>query len=157
MARRRHHRSNPRRHHRRRFRRNPGLTRGFTGNIMKGIKGGTGVVLGKAAVRAIPTLVRLPTTGIMGAAVQGITGVLLAPMVSRFLGGEWGTAFLYGAFAAPIESLIVGMNVPVLGPALSAYPGEGMGAIPGPGITALAAPAVLPGFTFDEEESALVQ
>lgn len=114
---------------------------------MRGIKGGTGVVLGKAAVRALPSLVRLPTTGVMGAAVQGVTGVLLAPFVSRFLGGEWGTAFLYGAFAAPIESLIVGMNIPVLGPALSAYPGEGMSAIPGPGLNTLAAG----GFIEDEE------
>lgn len=149
MARR--HRSNPRRHHRRRFRRNPGFTRGLTGNIMKGIKGGTGVVLGKAAVRAIPALVRLPVTGVMGAAVQGITGVVLAPIVQKFLGGEWGTAFLYGAFAAPIESLIVSMNIPVLGPALSSYPGEGLSAIPGPGISALSAGG------FIEDEEVLVQ
>lgn len=120
-------------HRRRRFSHNPFRVRGMMGNVMKGLKGGTGVVLGKAAVRALPTLVRLPTAGVLGAAVQGLTGVILAPVVQKFLGGEWGTAFLYGAFAAPIESLIVGMNIPLLAPALSAYPGAGLSAYPGGG------------------------
>lgn len=146
--RRRRHRANPRAA-RRRHRRNPGGTfgrRNWMGSIMKGLKGGTGVVLGKAASRAIPTLLRLPRAGILGSAIQGLTGVLLAPVVQKFLGGEWGTAFLYGAFAAPIESLIVGMNVPILSPALSSYADE-VSAIPN-GVTTMG----LPGFTSDEED-----
>jgi hypothetical protein len=140
----------------RRHRRNPfmGGRGGMFSAVKRGIIGGTGVVLGKAASRAIPTLVNLPRTGVLGAAIQGATGVLLAPFVTKFMGGEWGTAFLYGAFAAPIESLIVGFKVPVLAPALSSYPDE-LAALPSrggtPSLEAYSGSGML------DEESAFVQ
>jgi hypothetical protein len=152
MARRHH-----RRHRKRRFRHNPpggGFARGMMGRVMEGLKGGAGVVLGKAAVRAIPTMARLPRTGPVGIAVQALVGVVVAPFVDRFLRG-WGKPFLYGAFAAPLESVVVGLNLPIIGPALSSYPDE-LSAIPAT-VTSLGDAGAPPGFMIDDEEQALVQ
>jgi len=139
----------------RRYRGNPpAFARGLMGRVMEGLKGGAGVVLGKAAVRAIPTIARLPRTGPIGIAVQAGVGVILAPFVDRFFRG-FGRPFLYGAFAAPLESLVVSLNVPVIGPALSSYPDE-LSAIPAT-VTALGGVDAAPGFMIDDEEQALVQ
>lgn len=125
------------------------------GRVMEGLKGGAGVVLGKAAVRAIPTMVGIPRTGMLGIGAQAAIGVVLAPFVDRFLRG-WGKPFLYGAFAAPLESLAVSLNLPVVGPALSSYPDE-LSAIPAT-VTALGGGVdAAPGFMIDDEEQALVQ
>ncbi len=40
----------------------------------------------------------------------------------QLFGAKVGEMMLIGALTAPIESVIVAANVPVLGPALSAYP-----------------------------------
>jgi hypothetical protein len=149
--RRRHHR---RRHGRRRFRSNPAFARGLMGRVMEGVKGGAGVVLGKAAVRAIPQMVGIARTGVVGIAAQAAVGVMLAPFVDKMLRG-WGKPFLYGAFAAPLETFAVSLNLPVIGPALSSYPDE-LSAIPAT-VTALGDAGAAPGFMIDDEEQALVQ
>lgn len=147
-----------RRHHRRRFRHNPlGLRGGIVQRVTEGVKGAIGVVAGKVASRAIPTMIGLPRTGTMGIAVQALTGVVLAPFVGRMVGGDFGKAFLWGAFASPVESLVVRLNLPVVAPALSSYADE-VAAIPyAPGAMSAALGAGMPGFTIDEEEAALVQ
>lgn len=149
--------ANPRRHRRRRgFRRNPISFGGITSRIKDGLKGGLGVVVGKAAARAIPTMLGQSRSGVLGLALQGLVGVFVAPFAAKFGGAEFGKAFLWGAFAAPIESAVVGFNVPLLAPALSAYADADLSAIPYvPG--ALSAPPGMPGFTTDDEEMALVQ
>lgn len=126
VARRRHHR----RHHRR-FHRNPLVSaRGLTGRVMDGLKGGAGVLIGDAAAGAVTNLV--PVAAIQAGPLQGVAealvGVFGAPFVARWLGAEWGKAFLWGSFARPMRRIAVGL--PVLGPALAAYPGN-LAAYPG--------------------------
>lgn len=138
---------------RRGFRRNPIL--GGRGNLMRtvteGVKGGLGVLAGKVAARAVPTLIGQPRTGMVGMAIQAAVAIVLAPMVGRFAGGEFGKAFLWGSFASPLESVVVKLNLPVIGPALSSYADE-LSAVPYvPG--ALAGPrGALPGFSVSEED-----
>lgn len=153
--------ANPRKRHRRRgFRRNPlslGGRGGIMGKVMDGLKGGVGVVLGKAAARAVPTFIGQDRTKPIGIALQALAGIILAPIVGRFGGGEIGRAFLWGAFAAPIEGFVVGANIPMLSPALSSYPEE-LSALPYvPGALSAGPGAGMPGFTIDEEEASLVQ
>lgn len=135
--------------HRRRYHRNP-LGGGMMRRVTEGLKGGVGVVLGKAAARAIPTFIGQPRTGPIGIGLQALAAVVLTPVVAKFAGGEFGKAFLYGGFAAPLEGLAVGMNIPILSPALSSYPDE-LRAIP-------YVPGALRGLSVmsDEEDSGIV-
>lgn len=151
-----------RRHHRRHFARNPmnigGLTHGIGGRLTEGLKGGAGVVLGKAVVRTVPGFLKMDKSSMLGLLVQPIVGIVAAPFIDRFLKGM-GKPFLYGAFASPLESLVVKFNIPIIAPALSSYADE-LAALPGKGISTLSGPAAIqyaPGFSIDEEEQALVQ
>lgn len=150
-------RHNPpgRRHARRRFRRNiPAFARGWMSTAVTGLKGGAGVVLGKAVGRSVPAIIKQDKNSLIGIAIQLAVGVFVAPFVSKFAGPVVGNGFLYGTFASPIESQVLKMNLPVISPALSSYADE-MNAIPV--VRSLAAPAGMPGFTIDEEEQMLVQ
>lgn len=95
----------------------------------EGIIGGAGVVLGKGISRAVPTLIGQSRTGVLGIVISGLAGIFLSPIVKKIGGSDLGTGFLYGAFAAPIESFVVGMNIPILSPSLSSYADE-LAAIP---------------------------
>lgn len=113
------HRRSSRRHGRRSFRRNPGGGfRGIIGTIMDGVKGGLGVVAGKAISRAVPALVGIQPTGYLGLGVQALVGVGAYMAADRFVGREPARTVLYGAFGGVIESIVRGWNVPVLSPAL---------------------------------------
>lgn len=88
---------------------------------MEGARGAVGVTVGKAAARAIPTQLGLPTTGPMGIATM--LGVALAlGMAADKVSKKDAPFVLAGALSAPIEGLIRDLNVPVLSSALSAYP-----------------------------------
>lgn len=104
---------------------------------MDGIKGGAGVVLGEAAAGAIPNLLPVAAlqSGPLNVVAQAAVGIFLAPFVGRTLGGEYGKAFLWGAFARPLRNLVQQLGVPILAPALAAYPGN-LAAYPG-GLAAL--------------------
>lgn len=145
---------------RRHFRRNPigfGGRGGIVGKVMDGLKGGVGVVLGKATARAIPTFIGQDRTKPIGIVLQALAGIVLAPIVGRFGGGEIGRAFLWGAFAAPIEGFVVGANIPMLSPALSSYPEE-LSALPYvPGALGAGPASGMPGFTISEDEEAFIQ
>lgn len=127
------HRGRARRH---RFGSNPPrFTRGLTGRIMDGLKGGAGVVVGEALAGMVPRLIPVAAlqSGIGNAAAQALTGVFLAPIIGRFAkSSEIAKAVLWGAFARPLRTLAVSSGFPILAPALSAYPGN-LAALPTPG------------------------
>lgn len=106
---------------RRSYRRNPPRL-----NIMKqlteGAVGAFQVLSGKAVARIVPQTVGLPTDGAAGLATQAGVAVVLGMLANRMLGREAGKMILVGALTAPVESFIVGANIPLLSPALSAYP-----------------------------------
>lgn len=103
---------------RRSYRRNPArpdvvkmLTRGtFTA---------TQVLFGKAATRAAPELLNLPRAGNPGLAVQVAVALALGYISEMFFSKTTAAAILAGGLTAPVETLIVGANVPYLSQYLS--------------------------------------
>jgi hypothetical protein len=117
--RRRRRRGNPFRAHRRRRRSNPfgGLTRGLGAQLMQGATDAVGIVAGKAASRALPQLVGLSQTGIVGVAIQAGAAV-----AAGFLGGKvnrnFGRMVLAGGLAGILEGYIKVANIPVISASL---------------------------------------
>lgn len=131
-----------------------------------GVKDAGGILLGKAAARAIPVQFGLPKQGAIGLGVQAGVGLAAAMLADKFLGREMGRMVLAGALSAPMETLVVSAGIPFLSPALSpvsqmgdlgAYAGTPLGVYAGAGRRALAGysetlpPAPLP-LSEDEEE-----
>ena len=107
---------------RRRYRRNAGFRFGGGGMVNKIIgaaKNAGYVVVGKAIARGVPRMVGLPTTGLMGTAVQALAGIFLAPIVGKFIGRGSEPFIIAGALVAPMEQLLAGL--PVVGPLLGEY------------------------------------
>ena len=115
-----------RRHHR--HRRNPfGIsTRGITGRLVDGFKGGLAVLGVEAVSAAIPKLVPVAAiqTGFPSAAAEALTAVLTAPLVAKLIGSRWAQVYLYGGFARPLKGLVIGANIPFVSGALASYPGS---------------------------------
>lgn len=91
---------------------------------MDGARGAVGVTLGKAAARAIPQQLGLPTTGPIGIATM--LGVALAVgMVGDKVSRRDAPFLIAGALSATIEPMIRDLGIPILSPALAgiaAYP-----------------------------------
>lgn len=108
----------------RRYRRNPG---GFGEDIMSRVVDGSiaavQLTVGKAASRAVPQLLNLPSGGPVGVAIRAGTGVGLGLVVDNFMGGDLGERILEGALQGALEDVIVGYNLPFIGPALARAPG----------------------------------
>lgn len=106
----------------RRRRRNPpaGLSpRAIGKTLAQGVKDASGVLLGKAAARAVPQYFKLPQSGIAGLAVQLGVAIATGLAAHRFVNRDYGRFVLAGGISAPLETFIVAKNFPVLGPALS--------------------------------------
>lgn len=104
---------------RRTYRRNPKFKPVQT--LTDGAVDALAAVLGKAAARAIPQQVGLPTSGTMGLATQAGVAIVVSMVADRVWGKK--AAFVTaGALMAPIETAVRDMGVPVLSPALSSYP-----------------------------------
>lgn len=131
-------RANPFR--RRRHHRNPfgGGMRGIGGKVMDGVKGGLAVLAGEAAASAIPKLLPIAAiqTGMLNAVAEAAVGVLTAPFVAKVVGQKWAQIYLYGAFSRPLKGFIVSANLPIISPALAAYPGSMLQALPVPALSA---------------------
>lgn len=109
-----------RRHARRRsYRHNPGAT-GLLPMLMQGVMDAGQIVLGKAAVRALPALLKLPSEGAIGIGIQAATAVGLGFAAEKVKRGA-GRMVTAGALAAPIESFVKSLNVPILSTALGDY------------------------------------
>lgn len=125
---------------RRRYRRNPPILRGALRTIQQGVFDAGGVVIGKAVARIIPQTLKLEKEGTTGLLVQLGTAVgvgIIGDMLK--LPRDFVRMLVAGGLAAPAESLVVSLNIPILSPALA---GNGLGAYPRrlPGMGAYAEP-----------------
>lgn len=107
---------------RRTYRRNqPAMVK----NLSEGAISAFQVLAGKAAARTVADQVPIPggRDSASGIAIQAVVAVLIG-MFGRQLGFGASTAKMLtaGALTAPVETIIVGANVPFLSPALEAYP-----------------------------------
>lgn len=104
------------------FRRNPG---GAVGSLMglgkQGLKDAAGVIVGKTATRIVSGLIPFgAATGIVGTLKQVLVAVGVGYGANRVMGREFARMVVAGGIAAPLETLLKGLNIPVLSPALSA-------------------------------------
>jgi hypothetical protein len=81
-----------------------------------------GVIVGKAASRALPTLVNLNQSGPVGLLVQAGAGLVAGYALAQVVGRDFGVAVIAGGFAAAGESVIKTANIPILSPALGEVP-----------------------------------
>lgn len=113
---------NPRRRGRR-YRRNPGR-RGFSvqGIMRQAIDGAQDalwIVGGKAVTNALPNLVGLSPTGALGIAVKAASA-LGAGFLFGFVSPNAAKLATAAGFAAILEPIIKGLNIPIISPALAA-------------------------------------
>lgn len=96
------------------------------------------VLVGKAATRSVPQLLKLPQEGNTGLAVQIGTALLVGYAAGMFLSPSAAAAILAGGLTAPLETALVAYDVPWIGKALSptsttaAVQGYAMGRYPRP-------------------------
>lgn len=115
----------PRARVRRRRRNPPRLSvKGITKSLTEGAQDAVLVLTGKAAVRTIPTLARLPQGGNMGLAVQALTAVGVSILAKGMVSPARAKMILAGGLSAPIETLIISYQVPFLAPALQGVTGD---------------------------------
>ena len=92
------------------------ITRSLTTGAMDALL----VIVGKAGARTIPAMLpNLPKEGNIGLAIQALTAVVLGLVADMVLSPAQAKIILAGALTAPIETLVVAMNVPFLAPALA--------------------------------------
>jgi hypothetical protein len=111
---------NPRRHLRRyRRRHNPGFSaRGIMGRVTQGAVDGIWIVGGKAVTNALPSLIGLAPTGALGLGVKALAAVA-AGYVFGMISPNAGKLATASGFASIYEPFIVGMNLPLISPALA--------------------------------------
>lgn len=105
--------------------------------LTEGATGALAAIVGKAAARAIPQQFGLSTVGTMGIATQGGVALLLGIVASKLPMARKHAPFIVaGALMAPMEEIVRSLNIPVLSPALAAYPGYPMLPSGGPSLAA---------------------
>lgn len=110
-----------RRRRRRHYRRNPGAVRGLMQIATQGVKDAAGVVIGKAATRTVSGLIPFgANTGIVGALKQVVVAVGVGYGAHRFMGKDFARMVVAGGIAAPLETFVKSLNIPLLSPALAA-------------------------------------
>ena len=105
-------------------RRNP-RRRGIVEQLTGGVQDAVGIVLGKAAARALPSMVGMQKAGNTGLLTQAIAALAAGMAADRFLGVRTGRLVLAGGLTAPLESFVVGAGIPWISGALQP---TGMGA-----------------------------
>ena len=105
--------------HRRRYRQNPaglgGIMRYLSvNNLMSGVIDAGEVLGGKIVVRTLPGLVGLPTTDMLGLSVQALTAILAGGVAHTFVNPNAGKMVLAGGLAAPLETILKGLNIPFI-------------------------------------------
>lgn len=104
---------------RRAARRNPARRLDVVKMLTRGTTMAAQVLIGKAATRAVPDLMNLPKGGNTGLAVQVATALGVGFIAQQFLSASAAAAILAGGLTAPVETLVVNMNVPYLSQYLS--------------------------------------
>lgn len=112
--------SSPRRRRRRSYKRNPRFSvKSMMRAVQDGVVGGAEVVIGKAAARAVPDMFNLPKQGNIGLAIQAGIGLGIAIIGDALrLPRDHVAMLAAGAFSAPLETLAVAHNIPIIGDAL---------------------------------------
>lgn len=108
---------------RRRRRRNnpPKLSfRNVTKDLMQGSIDAALILVGKATTRMVPAMIpNVPRQGNMGLAMQALTAVGVALLAQQFLKPAQAKMILAGGLTAPVETLVVSLDVPFLADALA--------------------------------------
>lgn len=118
---------------RRHFRRNPGgfSMRGIGGRLKRGVVDALFVLGGEVGAGMVPALAglkadgspRIPSTGVVGFAVTGVTAIAVGEVVRKVLKSARGAEFaVAGALAKPLRVLVRSFNIAKVNQALSAYP-----------------------------------
>lgn len=115
---------------RRRYRRNPGGGGGFSvkgilGRLQRGAQDALWVVAGEAGAGLVPGFFpSIPSTGVVGFVVQGLTAVGIGEVIRKVAKNSRAAEFaVAGALAKPLRLLAMSSGIPVLSRALSSYPG----------------------------------
>lgn len=116
-------RAAPVRRARRSYRRNQPALRGFVKDLTDGSVAAFQILSGKAVARTVPQFLNLPVDGPVGIATQAGIAVIVGMFAKQMFGAAAGKLMTAGALTAPVESMIVQAGIPILSPALSAYPG----------------------------------
>jgi len=108
--------TNPKRRHRRHhYRRNP-----FGGGVVKlatqGVKDAAAIVVGKAATRVVSNLIPIGTNaGVIGAVKQVAVAVGVGYAASKLVKrGDFARFVTAGGIAGALESIVKGLNIPIL-------------------------------------------
>jgi len=104
------------------YRRNPPAGRMFR-RVTDAAVGAVQLTVGKAASRAIPGLVNLPEQGPVGVATRAGAAVVVGLVADQFLSSSLAERLLEGGLQGCVEDLVVGYNIPFIGPALARAPG----------------------------------
>lgn len=123
------------------------MSRALLPMITQGFKDAAGVVVGKAAARAIPQMVGLAQTGYAGMAIQAIAAIAAGYGANRFIGANFGRMVLAGGLSAPLESLVKSLNIPIISAGLSDDYLPGIGSYP----MLASYPQELSGYAGDED------
>ena len=83
-------------------------------NLINGAIDASEVLVGKVVVRAIPPMVGLPSGDTTGLLVQALTAVLAGGVAHAFVSSNAGKMVLAGGLAAPLETLVKGLNIPMI-------------------------------------------
>jgi len=83
-------------------------------NLMSGVIDAGEVLGGKIVVRTLPGLVGLPTTDMLGLSVQALTAILAGGVAHTFVNPNAGKMVLAGGLAAPLETILKGLNIPFI-------------------------------------------
>lgn len=97
--------------------RNPPM-RDIPGMLVNGTIGAVEGVLGKAVTKTLPGVLKLPTTGNVGLAIQMLTAVVLGWAADEVAGEHMGEMVLVGGLMAPIETAVENAQLPYLAPML---------------------------------------
>lgn len=96
---------------------------GVVGQIKEAGINAAQILVGKAATKVVSDKIPFgPTSGPIAIAKQVAVGTALSIAVRRFAGNRFALNFLTGAILVPLEATVKSLNIPIISPALSAYP-----------------------------------
>jgi hypothetical protein len=113
----------------RRYHRNPSLTGGLVKSTVQGLKDGAAVLIGKASTRVVSSYIPIGTnTGVVGAVKQVVVAVGVGFAAKKLVKrGDFARFVTAGGIAAALESIVKGLNIPILSANLGG--GEEFGAM----------------------------
>jgi hypothetical protein len=87
-------------------------------NLMGGVIDAGEVLVGKVVVRTVPGLIGFGSSDTIGLAIQALTAIVAGGVAHTFVNHNAGKMVLAGGLAAPLETLIKSLNIPLISSAL---------------------------------------